>query len=115
MVWNGTINAALMNGDPRLDRDVQVTVTGLPAGRYDVRLARVDQQHSNIVAHCPPDVTWPDEALWARLRGSDGLDETQLPGLTLPGGDAARFDFHLPMPGIARIRLSAGEATPRHE
>lgn len=114
LVWNGTINADLMNGDSRLDRNVQLTITGLPAGTYDAALARVDQQHSNIVAHCPPDVTWPDEALWARLRGSDRLDTQQLPSLTLADGDDTSFDFHLPMPGIARIRLSAGEAATRH-
>jgi xylan 1,4-beta-xylosidase len=115
LVWNGTINADLMNGDPRLDRTVQVTVTGLPSGTYDVRLARVDQQHSNVVAHCPTDVTWPDEALWARLRDSDHLDSQQLPDLTLADGDDASFDFYLPMPGIARIRLSAGEAAARRQ
>lgn len=114
LVWNGTINADLMNGDPRLDRNVQLTISGLRGGTYEAALARVDQQHSNVVAHCPPDVTWPDEALWARLRDTDRLDTQQLPDLTLADGDDARFDFHLPMPGIARIRLSAAEAATRH-
>lgn len=113
LVWNGTINADLMNGDPRLDRNVQLTISGLRAGTYEAALARVDQQHSNVVAHCPPDVTWPDEVLWARLRDTDHLDTQQLPDLTLADGEDARFDFHLPMPGIARIRLSAGEAAAR--
>src|SRR5262249_42906917 len=68
LIWNGTINAALLNGDSRLDRRVRLTITGLPAPVYDVRLARVDEHHSNIVAACPPEVAWPDEELWARLR-----------------------------------------------
>jgi xylan 1,4-beta-xylosidase len=109
LVWNGTINAELAQGDPRLDRRVQLTVTGLHAGPYQARLARVDQRHSNVVAHCPPDVIWPDDALWARLRQSDGLDTERLPDVT-PDDGAAHFSFDLPMPGIVRIRLSAAEA-----
>jgi xylan 1,4-beta-xylosidase len=114
LAWNGTINAELMDGDPRLDRSVEVTVTGLGAATYQASLARVDQRHSNVVAHCPPDVTWPDEALWARLREADRLHERPLPDVT-PDGGTARFDIDLPMPGIARIRLSAGEAPARYE
>jgi xylan 1,4-beta-xylosidase len=105
LVWNGTINAALLAGDPRLDRRVHLTVTGLPAATYHPTLARVDERHSNVAAHCPADVDWPDDALWARLRTADHLHEERLPDVS---GDAARFDLHLPMPGIARIRLAAG-------
>jgi xylan 1,4-beta-xylosidase len=105
LVWNGTINAALKAGDQRLDRRVHLTVTGLPAATYYPMLARVDEQHSNVAAHCPADVDWPDEALWARLRAADHLHEEPLQDIR---GDAASFDFPLPMPGIARIRLAAG-------
>jgi xylan 1,4-beta-xylosidase len=105
LVWNGTINAALLAGDPRLDRRVHLTVTGLPAATYHPTLARVDEQHSNVAAHCPADVDWPDDALWARLHAADHLHEERLPDVS---GDAASFDFPLPMPGIARIRLAAG-------
>jgi xylan 1,4-beta-xylosidase len=107
LAWNGTINAELSGGDPRLNRQVEVTVTGLSPGTYQARLARVDQRHSNVMAHCPPDVTWPDQELWARLREADGLHTQRLPDLTLDG-HTAKFSFHLPMPGVARIRLSAG-------
>jgi xylan 1,4-beta-xylosidase len=105
LVWNGTINAALLAGDPRLDRRVHLTVSGLPAATYHPTLARVDEQHSNVAAHCPADVDWPDDALWQRLRAADHLHEERLPDVH---GDVARFDLHLPMPGIARIRLTAG-------
>ncbi|MBO0822655.1 MAG: xylan 1,4-beta-xylosidase, partial [Actinobacteria bacterium] len=107
LVWNGTINAALLAGDSRLDRDVRLTVTGLPAITYRAALARVDEQHSNVVAHCPADVIWPDPALWERLRASDTLHEEQLPDVT-PDDGTAHFGFRLPMPGVARIRLTAG-------
>jgi xylan 1,4-beta-xylosidase len=109
LAWNGTINAALLAGDPRLDRRVHLSVTGLPAATYRPTLARVDEQHSNVAAHCPADVDWPDEALWQRLRAVDHLYEERLPDVL---GPAARFDLHLPMPGIARIRLTPGTDRP---
>ena len=79
LVWNGTINAELAGGDPRLDRQVEVTVTGLGPGGYQAALARIDQRHSNIAAHCPPDVTWPDQELWTRLREADRLQQGRCP------------------------------------
>jgi xylan 1,4-beta-xylosidase len=107
LVWNGTINTDLMTGDPRLGRQVMLTIGGLGEHRREVRLARVDEQHSNVVAACPDDVIWPDDALWARLRASDELYEEQLADV-VPEQGKASFSFDLPMPGIARIRLTAG-------
>jgi xylan 1,4-beta-xylosidase len=112
LTWNGTINAALLDGDPRLDRELQVTVTGLEAGRYQARLARVDRWHSNVETACPADVIWPDEQLWARLRAGDELHEERLPDV-VPERGTTRFDFRLPMPGVARIRLSPDSAPHR--
>jgi xylan 1,4-beta-xylosidase len=107
LAWNGTINAALAAGDPRLNRRVGLTVTGLVAGHYQAKLARVDDHHSNITASCPAETSWPDEHLWARLRAEDRLYEEQLPDV-VPDSGAAQFAFDLPMPGVARIRLTAG-------
>jgi len=104
LVWNGTINAALAHGDQRLDRHVRLTVTGLPAASYRAELARVDEHHSNVVAQCPPDVAWPDEALWARLRALDELYKERLPDIR-PADGTACAEFDLPMPGIVRLRL----------
>jgi xylan 1,4-beta-xylosidase len=105
LVWNGAINAALMGGDPRLDRNVRLIITGLGDTEHKVRLARIDEQHSNVVAQCPPDVLWPDEALWAHLRAHDGLYEEHLPDIAAQQ-HVAELNFALPMPGVARIRLS---------
>ncbi|MDT4957087.1 MAG: xylan 1,4-beta-xylosidase [Pseudonocardiales bacterium] len=105
LVWNSTINAAVMNGDARLDRRVRLDVTALGAPSYRATLARVDAQHSNVLAGYPDDVEWPDAELWARLRAADRLDEQRLPDVTTNAG-TAHFDFALPMPGVARIRLS---------
>lgn len=106
LVWNGTVNAALMTGDPRLTRQVAVRITGLDRPSYLASLARVDARHSNIAARCPPEVTWPDETLWATLRSADRLHEERLPDVN-PDRRTARFEFALPMPGVARIRLTA--------
>ena len=110
LVWNGTINAALMAGDQRLDRSVRVTIAGLGGATRPAWLARVDDHHSNVAAVCPADVTWPDAALWERLRASDGLHEEQLRDV-IPDDGAVRFDFYLPMPGVVRIRVGAGRGT----
>lgn len=107
LVWNGTINAALSGGDPRLDRQLHLAVAGLDTVPHQARLARIDQVHSNVVAHCPEDVEWPDDALWAQLRAADQLAEENLPVITPAHGEPTHFDFELPMPGVARIRLSA--------
>jgi len=111
LVWNGTVNSDLVNGDPRLDRRIRLTLSGLGAPSYQMKLARIDQRHSNVVAQCPEDVDWPDAELWAHLRAQDELYEQQLPDVAPRG--RAQFDFALPMPGVARIRLIAGTTPAR--
>lgn len=113
LLWNGTVNAALMLGDPRLDRTIRLTVRGLPARAYRATLARIDEHRSNIVAECPSDVDWPDDALWAHLRERDRLHELPLPDVEPDADGTARFELDLPMPGVARIRLSARDDAPR--
>jgi xylan 1,4-beta-xylosidase len=105
LVWNGTINVALLAGDPRLDRRLAISVTGLGPGVYRASLARVDERHSNIAARCPADVLWPDEARWARLRAADRLHTDRLPDVH-PDGGTASFGMELPMPAVARLRLT---------
>ncbi|MDQ6851889.1 MAG: xylan 1,4-beta-xylosidase [Actinomycetota bacterium] len=114
LVWNGTINADLMNGKPALDRDVRVSVSGLTAAGYRASLARVDEQHSNICAGYPDGVAWPDAELWQQLRATDRLHEQPLPDVPVGANDAA-FEFVLPMPGVARVRLTAAPTAAGHE
>jgi xylan 1,4-beta-xylosidase len=108
LVWNGTINGQLMHGDVRLDRQVRLSIAGLDAPSYQATLARIDAQHSNVLAGYPTDVEWPDAALRQRLHDTDQLDEQHLPDVT-PAESAASFDFALPMPGVARIRLRVSQ------
>jgi xylan 1,4-beta-xylosidase len=105
LVWNGTVNAALMAGDPRLDRDVRLSVSGLRSDvAYTVDLARIDEQHSSIASRFPADDDWPDPHELSRLRHYDELARDEMP-LRPAGDDTAALDFRLPMPGVARIRL----------
>ncbi|MEP6696588.1 MAG: hypothetical protein ABJA34_06885 [Pseudonocardiales bacterium] len=105
LVWNGTINTELKDGDLGLDRRIALTITGLQGGSYEAELARVDRWHSNVVAECPADVDWPDDALWAHLRRSDELYREPLPHVT-PEDGTAHFEMAVPLPGVARVRLS---------
>jgi xylan 1,4-beta-xylosidase len=115
LLWNGTINGELMNGDPRLDRHVVVEVHGLDDAAYRVELARVDQDHSNIQRWAPEGVDWPDEAQFATLRTHDELHTEELPATT-PVNGVARLELELPMPGVARLRFAVvGDAKPLEE
>ncbi len=103
LVWNGTNNGALMDGDVRLDRTVHVRVDQLEAARYRSTVARVDAHHSNILDGYPTDTDWPDIALWHSLQERDRLDEEAGPPVA---GSTAEFDLALPMPGVIRVRLT---------
>ena len=107
LVWNGTINSEVSGGDPRLDRTVSVHISNLPWSHYEVHLARVDQTHSNIAAILSPEVAWPDQETWSRLRAHDVLHEERLADVE-PQDGGATITLRIPMPGVARLRLSAG-------
>jgi xylan 1,4-beta-xylosidase len=107
LVWNGTVNAQLLDGDPRLVRDVRVTVEGLVHSTYAVEIARVDEGHSNIRA-VADDTDWPDEAGWARLREADRLHTERIDDLS-PDSGRATVTVTVPQPGVVRIRLVGGD------
>jgi xylan 1,4-beta-xylosidase len=107
LIWNGTINGALMDGDDRLDRDIRLAVTGLGGNGYTALLARVDEHHSNILEDYPKDTPWPDARLWESLHARDFLYEEALPAVAA-GDGTAHFEIALPMPGVARLRLQPG-------
>ncbi len=109
LIWNGTINAALMHGDPRLDRQLALEVPDL-AGPvvHRVDLARIDEQHSNILRWAPDGVDWPDAAQFAELRTHDQLDTEARPEAT-PTDGASGWGWPYPCPA------SSGCASPRHD
>jgi xylan 1,4-beta-xylosidase len=102
LLWNGTLDQSKERGDRLLDRDVHVELEGLTARGYRASLARVDAAHSNIAARWAGEEPWPDAQQLATLRAADVLHEESLGEIA---GDGASFDLHLPMPGIARLRL----------
>lgn len=103
LLWNGTLDQTKLPGDPLLDRDVVVEVANAGAGAFDASLARVDGEHSRIDWAASRD--WPaDEAEWERLRAADTLWEQPIE----PAADG-RYEIRLPMPGVARLRLTPRE------
>jgi xylan 1,4-beta-xylosidase len=112
LVWNGTVNADLVHGDPRLVRDVTVVLHGLSAPGYEVEVSRVDEQHSNIRA-VASDADWPDEGEWSRLREADHLHTDKVEDL-VPTSGAGSVSVTLPQPGVVRIRLKAAPRRPDH-
>jgi xylan 1,4-beta-xylosidase len=109
LVWNGALNAAKFRGDPALDRTVRLRLEGLQEERYDARLARIDERHSNIARHVPEGVDWPTDEQWEGLRREDRLAEEPLDDFTVHAG-AAELELELPMPGVARLRLEPQRA-----
>jgi xylan 1,4-beta-xylosidase len=111
LVWNGTINADLFRGDHRLDRQVTLTFDNLSTSTYTAEMARVDQDHSNIVALLPNTTNWPDAEQMATLRARDLLHTEPL-GVVTPVDGTWQIDFELPMPGIVRVRCRPATRPP---
>lgn len=104
LIWNGTINTEIMQGDPRLDREVHLVLAELAESRYQVSIARVDQAHSNIVASLSPAIEWPSASQWEELRKRDQLFvEEREP--VVPDNGVAELTLTLCHPGVARVRL----------
>ncbi len=104
LLWNGTINTDMMGGDPRLNRVVNVNISGLAAARYLAHVSRIDEEHSNIVRHLDSSTAWPSKEEWKELKAHDHLDSETLDELESVGG-AISVKLFLPQPGVARLRL----------
>lgn len=104
LLWNGTINTEVMRGDPRLDREVDLIVDQLSASRYSIAIARVDELHSNIMAHLSDGIDWPDGLQWDELRRCDQLYNED-PQMIAAVEGRANLHLTLPHPGVARLRL----------
>ncbi|EFH83593.1 GH39 family glycosyl hydrolase [Ktedonobacter racemifer] len=104
LLWNGTLNQAMVTGNDLLDRRLLVRIEQLAAPLYRGSLARIDATHSNIAAHWSPERDWPTPEEWEMLHRADTLDETPLPTLS-PLAGCVSLALDLPMPGILRVRL----------
>lgn len=107
-IWNGTLDQSKTEGDARLDRDVMLTIEGVPAGRYRLRHRRVDADHSNLqeVWRRAGGGDWPDAKGWAHLRKADRLEDLEPErDISVGTGEAVRLEFALPMPAISFVEL----------
>jgi xylan 1,4-beta-xylosidase len=96
-------------GEPLLDRDVELTVTRLPAGRYEIRHRRLDEHHSNLNrawAAQARDRDWPDERGWQDLRDADRLEDLEPVSTVAADGGSVTLSFALPMPAVSLIELT---------
>ncbi len=105
LLWNGTIDHAKVAGDSLLDRTIRLRVEGLARRSYRAELARIDRAHSSIADRRRGEDGWPTPDVWERLRREDRLDVEEL-GERLPDAGVLTFEFPLPMPGVARLRLA---------
>jgi xylan 1,4-beta-xylosidase len=108
VVWNGTADVTKSGGEPLLDRDVDLTVTGLPDGRYELRHRRLDEHHSNLNRawdRLSGGRDWPDEAGWTELRRSDRLFDLEPPAEIEVSDGSVTVSFPLPMPAVSLIEL----------
>jgi xylan 1,4-beta-xylosidase len=108
LLWNAAPDASLAAGVDALARSVRITLSGLPAPAYAASLARVDVEHSSIARHVPAGTVWPSAELWETLRAADVLSEEDLDPAR-PVGGSAELDVYLPMPGVARLRLTPAD------
>jgi xylan 1,4-beta-xylosidase len=107
-LWNGTLNQSTVDGEPALGRHVALQVTGLPAGRYQLRHFRVDAGHSNLAARWRArsgGADWPDESGWQALRDADRLAELRPARPVTPRAGAVEVEFDLPMPALSLLEL----------
>lgn len=105
LLWNSTLDQSKSGGATQLDRDVRLTVTGLPSGRRRIGHWRVDAGRSNIRAVWERlgGGDWPNDRQWADLAAHDRLEEFE-PERTADGPTAS-LEFALPMPGISYLEI----------
>jgi xylan 1,4-beta-xylosidase len=107
LCWNGTLDQSLVDGAAALQRRIQLRLSGLREGGYELTHRRVDEAHSNIRAawEALDGAGWPTDDQWERLRAADRLDELGEPRSLTPVGGSLSISFELPMPSLSLLRL----------
>ncbi|HEX6234296.1 MAG TPA: hypothetical protein VFZ63_14305 [Jiangellaceae bacterium] len=107
VLWNGPADVSKSAGEPLLDRQVKLEVTGL-ARRYELRHRRLDEHHSNLNqawADVGQERDWPDDAGWQALREADRLEYLEPTSTVQAEGGSVSLSFELPMPAVSLIEL----------
>ncbi|HEX2368695.1 MAG TPA: xylan 1,4-beta-xylosidase [Acidimicrobiia bacterium] len=114
VVWNGSLDHRNADGNPLLDRRVDLKVHGLADGSYLFRCRGIDEHHSNLPARWK-DVSagkpWPDEHQWADLHAADRLEDLEPPRAMETDGGKIALAFQLPMPSVSLLELTPTEPT----
>ena len=109
VMWNGSLDHRNADGDPRLDRNIELAIDGLADSRYEVRHRGVDQHHSNLPAkwkEMSGGSPWPDQGQWADLRGADRLEDLEPPRAIDTDGGGVVFELQLRMPSISLLEFT---------
>jgi xylan 1,4-beta-xylosidase len=108
VAWNGTVDATKAAGEPLLDRDITLRLSGLGAPRYRLRHRRLDATHSNLVSRWGAlgrGADWPNEMQWAELHAHDRLEDLEPPREVKAAGGSIESRFSLPMPSVSLLEL----------
>lgn len=106
LVWNGTFDQRLVDGDPALDRVIDLHIHSLPGRSVAVSIARIGIGVSDIASRLPADVDWPaGEAEWQQLQAEDRLHVDHL-GTKRVSDGVVKLPVELPMPGVIRVRVT---------
>jgi xylan 1,4-beta-xylosidase len=105
LAWNGTLDQSKLAGAEILDRRLRVRLDGLADADYEVQVARVDNDHSNLASRWSGARDWPEADEWEALASDDRLAEEEAGRVTVRDG-ALEFDVQLPMPGVVRLRFT---------
>lgn len=115
VVWNGTVDVSKAAGDPLLDRQITLSISGLRAPEYRVRHRRLDHQHSDLNAawlRLADGNTWPDDAdTWRRLAAANTLEDLEPIVERDAKNGQLEMEFSLPMPAVSLLELQPSPST----
>ena len=108
VAWNGTVDVTKSTGEPLLDRQVTLELSGVDAGTYRVRHRRLDHQHSDLNAawqRVGGGSDWPNADGWRELAAADQLADYEPPTDKNASAGTLTLEFALPMPAVSLIEL----------
>ncbi|MBA2265389.1 MAG: xylan 1,4-beta-xylosidase [Chloroflexi bacterium] len=108
LVWNGTVDVSKARGDPLLDRETSLTISGLTAAHYRLHHRRLDEVHSNLArawADIGGTADWPDEDQWQELAARNHLEDLEEEQPVEITDGSLELAFDLPMPSVSLLEL----------
>ncbi len=112
LIWNSTLEQRKVDGDPALDRRIELTVDDLPDGPVTLSHRRIDADHTNVLRlweQMSGGADWPTPQQWDTLHQLDRLEELEPARTVIVQGGRLRLDFDLPMPGVSALTISPSD------